>query len=70
MKKRIKRSPDDADAGACALAVVRWILQSVPGSTLLKPGGAETAQAKALPKNLLQYFDIDAPENTYKNPGF
>jgi len=68
MKKRIKHSPDRADACACALAVVRWILQTVPGATRLSPSGNLTAAVPGTFKlETLRMFDIDASARSYQN---
>lgn len=66
MKKRIKRSPDVADAGACALAVVRWVLQLVPGSTAMKPmGDPVVVKNPTFTLDMIRRFDIDCPHKTY-----
>lgn len=71
MKARIKRSPDQADALACCVAVAKWVLRLMPGATRLDPHGGDVARSPgAFSLKTLRMYDLDAEAVSYKNPAF
>ena len=66
-KLRIKRSPDQADAVAMVMAVVRSRMRLLPGDTNVEPQRKPQA---AFDESLLQIYDIDASEYNYTKQSF
>lgn len=61
LKKRIKRSPDHADACACLVGVARERLGLVPGATIWTPAGPIMPKGpECFPADLVRMYDIDA----------
>lgn len=63
LKKRIKRSPDNADAVACLIGVVRERLGVLPGATAFVPEGARAPEGPAITDEILQMYDLDSHDN-------
>lgn len=68
LKKRIKRSPDHADAVACLIGVVRERMGILPGATALVPEGVPRPQSVAFTNELLQMYDLDGRSGNYCTP--
>jgi len=66
MKARIKRSPDQADALVCAVAVAKWVLRLSPGATQTVMRGT-ASKAGGFSRELLAMYDLDRADRTYKN---
>lgn len=68
LKKRIKRSPDHADAVAVLIGVVRERMGILPGATILVPEGPVTPQASMWTPEFIKQFDIDGNAQNYLIP--
>lgn len=68
-KKRIKRSPDHADACAVLIGVVREKIGLVPGASETNPNGpARPVSGTPITEDMLRMYDLDGRENNYLTP--